>query len=78
MTSWEPSVSDICWQRNCLAVLCDGGTWIAPTTGTFVIDKKAKTLMLTARNAGYSDEVFSRITKACKAVGYEVIDKSGE
>jgi len=78
MTDWEPRDSDIEWVCNLIRILKDGGVWVAPIMGFFNVDKQAKTLTMTLKTPSHDAEMFERTVKSFKAIGYEVIDKTGE
>jgi len=78
MTDWEPRDSDIEWVKDLIRILKDGGIWVPPAMGFFTIDKQAKTFTMTAKTPEHDAELFERTVKACKAIGYTVVDETGE
>ena len=78
MSDWTPRESDKQWARDLVAMLKDGGTWAAPVMGFFIVDKTAKTFTMTTKSFVHEADTLQRTVKCFKAIGYEVIDKSGE
>ena len=78
MADWEPRESDIQWAQDLIAMLKDKAVWAAPIMGFFNVDKTAKTLTMTMKTPAHDAEMYERTVICFKAIGYEVIDKTGE
>jgi hypothetical protein len=71
-TSWEPTPSDIAWQRSWLEIMANGAVWGVPTsTSSFKFDKINKTFCLIIGDPTH--ETNRRIAKVLKIIGYDEV-----
>lgn len=68
-TKWEPTASDIDWQRGMVRILHKRGTWAVPgALSVFKIDKDKMKFMLSTGDP--DDEVNRRIAKVFRILGF--------
>lgn len=65
---WEPTDSDIAWQRNVLTLLKDGAVW-GTSFGIFKVNKSDKTVELTQGDPDH--ECNQRILIVFARLGYK-------
>jgi hypothetical protein len=76
-TDWNPSPSDIAWQRDMLRILKNGAVWGVPVSlSSFKFDKTNKTFCLIVGDPAH--ETNRRIAKVLQALGYAETEKTGE
>lgn len=66
---WEPTESDIEWQKNLLDICKDGAIWGA-AAGIYRIDKSRKTLVRTA--PGVDEGTHDRIVIVLEKLGWKM------
>lgn len=66
--NWQPRPSDIEWTRRLIAQMSDGGVWGIPMNqSVWKLDKTNKVFTCIH---GKMDDMFDKLTKVCKELGW--------
>jgi hypothetical protein len=74
MSEYEPTQEDMDWARMVLGTIRDGGTWVAPATGSiYHIDHTNQTITLqSSLDVHDKSKVFERTVIVFGKLGYKV------
>jgi len=70
-----PSRKEVRWASQMVESLKDGGAWMSPMLGLIaLVDKRAKTITITATQAWFRADVHARTVRLFQEIGYTLGD----